>query len=69
MASKKKTSGGGKGKGSKAKATQKVEVNEQQLDLLLEMIKTADVTSSDNLSENETLLELEGKQALMLCCV
>lgn len=36
-------------------------INEQKIDLLLDMIKGADVTSDENLAENETLLELEGE--------
>ena len=38
----------------------KVGVNEEKLDLLLEMMKGADVTSEENEAENQTLLELEG---------
>lgn len=37
-------------------------VNEGQIDLLLDMIKTADVTSEENQAENATLLELEGEE-------
>ena len=35
-------------------------VNEQQIDLLLEMLKSADTTSEENHAENQTLHELEG---------
>lgn len=52
----KKSANGGAGK--------KVVVNEGQIDLLLDMIKTADVTSEENQAENATLLELEGKRDL-----
>lgn len=49
-------------KASGAKAKGKVTVvNEGQIDLLLDMIKTADVTSEENEAENATLLELEGE--------
>lgn len=40
-------------------------VNEGQIDLLLDMIKTADVTSEENQAENATLLELEGEEISM----
>ena len=54
--------GGGKAKASGGKAEKKkLTVNEEQIDLLLDMIKTADVTSEENQAENTTLLELEGK--------
>lgn len=36
-------------------------MNEGQIDLLLDMIKTADVTSEENQAENATLIELEGE--------
>ena len=36
-------------------------VNIEKIELLLDMIKGADVTSEDNLAENETILELEGQ--------
>ena len=42
-----------------------MEVNEGQIDLLLDMIKTADVTSEENQAENATLLELEGEEISM----
>ena len=42
-------------------AEKKVVVNEGQIDLLLDMLKTADVTSEENQAENATLMELEGK--------
>ena len=35
-------------------------VNEEKLDLLLEMLKEADVTSEENEAESQTLMELEG---------
>lgn len=57
----------GKAKESSGKATsanKKLTVNEEQIDLLLDMIKTADVTSEENQAENTTLLELEGKSYL-----
>ena len=41
-------------------AAKKAEVNESQMDLLLEMLRTADITSTDP-EENKTLLQLEGK--------
>ena len=37
----------------------KLVVNEEQVDLLLDMLKGADVTD-ENAAESETLLELEG---------
>ena len=59
---KKEVKGGGKAKASGGKAEKKkLTVNEEQIDLLLDMIKTADVTSEENQAENSTLLELEGK--------
>ena len=59
---KKEVKGGGKAKASGGKAAKKkLTVNEEQIDLLLDMIKTADVTSEENQAENTTLLELEGK--------
>ncbi len=45
---------------SEKKNKKKVAVNTQKIDLLLDMIKGADVTSEENLAENETLVELEG---------
>ncbi len=55
------SSGGQKSQGKKTKKADKVAVvNEQKIDLFLDMIKGADVTSEDNKAENETLLELEG---------
>lgn len=65
MEEKEKRSTGGnseKGKGKKVKAGQpkKAAVNEDKIDLFLEMIKGADVTSDENFAENTTLLELEG---------
>ena len=50
--------GGAKSSGAKTM----MEVNEGQIDLLLDMIKTADVTSEENQAENATLLELEGEE-------
>lgn len=59
---KKEASGGGKAKTSGGKTgKKKPTVNEEQIDLFLDMIKTADVTSEENQAENATLLELEGK--------
>ncbi len=59
---KKEVKGGGKAKASGGKTQKKkLTVNEEQIDLLLDMIKTADVTSEENQAENTTLLELEGK--------
>ena len=49
--------------GGAKKVGNKVLVNEGQIDLFLDMIKTADVTSEENQAENATLLELEGKCA------
>ena len=46
--------------GSDASAGKKVTINEAQVDLLLEMLKTADITST-NKEENKTLKGLEGK--------
>ena len=37
-------------------------MNEEKIDLLLDMIKGADVTSDENKAENDTLVELEGNQ-------
>ena len=54
-----KVKGSGGGKAGKKKAA----VNEGQIDLFLDMIKTADVTSEENQAENATLLELEGKMS------
>ncbi|XP_064383097.1 signal transducing adapter molecule 1-like isoform X2 [Halichondria panicea] len=53
-------SSGGQKKKSK-KADKVAVVNEQKIDLFLDMIKGADVTSEENRAENETLLELEGE--------
>ena len=39
--------------------TKAVVINEAQVDLLLEMLKTADITST-NKEENKTLKDLEG---------
>ena len=55
--------GGGKGKGCG-----KVAINVEKIDLLLDMIKGADVTSEDNLAENETILELEGEYGSCQSC-
>ena len=49
----------GKSKSGGGTAAKKVEVNESQMDLLLEMLQTADITSTDP-EENKTLLQLEG---------
>ena len=49
-----------KSKGSKS-SKKGAEINTDKIGLLLDMIKGADVTSEENLAENETLLELEGK--------
>ena len=49
----------GKSKSAAAAGTKKVNVNESQMDLLLEMLRTADITSTDP-EENKTLLQLEG---------
>ena len=66
---KKETKGGvGKAKASRGKAEKKkLTVNEEQIDLLLDMIKTADVTSEENQAENTTLLELEGNRHMHSC--
>ena len=48
---------------STSKKGKKAAVNTEKIDLLLDMIKGADVTSEDNLAENETLVELEGTRA------
>lgn len=50
--------GVGSGRGAKAKVT---EVNETQVDLLLDMLKNADI-SSENPEELKTLNELEGNE-------
>ena len=50
-----------KSKGSKAKSQNGAKVNVDKISLLLDMIKGADVTSEENLAENETLVELEGE--------
>ena len=50
----------GKSKSSKSKS-KGAEINTDKIGLLLDMIKGADVTSEENLAENETLLELEGE--------
>lgn len=64
---KKEAKGGAKAKASAEKAEKKkLTVNEEQIDLLLDMIKTADVTSEENQAENTTLLELEGKACVLL---
>ncbi len=42
----------------------KVAINEPQVDLLLEMLKTADITST-NKEENKTLKGLEGKTIIL----
>ena len=47
------------GKKSKAEV-RKVEINEQKIDLLLDMMRGADVTDG-NQAESETLLEMEGE--------
>lgn len=51
-------------KGSKGKGQSGAKVNTDKIALLLEMIKEADVTSEENLAENETLVELEGGHLL-----
>ena len=48
-------------KGSKAKGQGGAKVNIDKIGLLLDMIKEADVTSEENLAENETLVQLEGE--------
>ena len=50
------SAGGGGGAGG---GVSKVTVNEAQVDLLLEMLKTADITSTDP-EENKTFQHLEG---------
>lgn len=56
------TSGKKQGKTKSGGASaKKVGVNESQMDLLLEMLQTADITSTDP-EENKTLLQLEGNQ-------
>lgn len=65
MERKEKQGGGSnseKAKGKKAKGGEpkKAVMNEEKIDLLLEMIKGADVTSDENKAENDTLVELEG---------
>lgn len=59
--SKKKGKNGQKSKSSKNKGSGSVKVNSDKIGLLLDMIKEADVTSQENLAENETLVELEGE--------
>lgn len=51
-------------KTSKSKGQSGARINTDKIALLLDMIKEADVTSQDNLAENETLVELEGEQIL-----
>ena len=53
----KKAVTGGEGEGG---AKHQVTVNEAQVDLLLEMLKTADITSTDP-EENKTFTHLEGE--------
>lgn len=57
--SKKKSKSGHKSKVGKSKS--QGSVNTDKIGLLLDMIKGADVTSEENLAENETLVELEGE--------
>jgi len=45
---------------STTKKSKKAAVNTEKIELLLDMVKGADVTSEENLAENETLVELEG---------
>ena len=45
--------------GGQSTNVKNVQVNEPQVDLLLEMLKTADITSTDT-EENRTLKHLEG---------
>ena len=54
--------GAGSGRGAKAKVT---EVNETQVDLLLDMLKNADI-SSENPEELKTLNDLEGIKLMKL---
>ncbi len=55
--------GGGKAKGKGG--GKKSAINTEKIDVLLDMIKGADVTSEENVAENETLLELEGKSSFL----
>jgi len=48
-----------RGGGKKTEPVKKMEVNEEKLDLLLDMLKEADVTTEENQAETQTLLELE----------
>ena len=50
---------------STATGVAKVTVNESQVDLLLDMLKTADITSTDP-EENKTFVHLEGTLLLWL---
>ena len=61
---KKKSKKGRGSKGSKGKGQNGAKVNMDKIALLLDMIKEADVTSEENLAENETLVELEGGHLL-----
>ncbi len=54
------------GKRAKKAADKVVVINEEKIDLLLDMIKGADVTSEENKAENDTLLELEGAESVLL---
>ena len=54
--------GGGGGGGGEKKVT---EVNEAQVDVLLDMLKTADITS-DNPEELKTLNDLEGVAVIII---
>ena len=56
------TGGGGGGGGGEKKVT---EVNEAQVDVLLDMLKTADITS-DNPEELKTLNDLEGVAVIII---
>ena len=56
----KKSKKGGKKQAAAEAQIAKVGVNEEKLDLLLEMLKEADVTSEENEAESQTLMELEG---------
>ncbi len=73
MESRKESQSSGGQKSKKTKKADKVAVvNEQKIDLFLDMIKGADVTSEENRAENETLLELEGgvpmSYSVYTCC-
>ena len=61
-----KKKGKSKSKGMKASRSKGAVINTDKIGVLLDMIKGADVTSEENMAENDTLLELEGMGSGML---